>query len=85
MTTKGAGSLAVIYGEWGATVACLQETMLERCNKRIWNRVGRGFLEGHLMVSAMGRSGGLLVAWNDHIDSKEDKWIGLCTVGIKLK
>ena len=26
--------------EWGATVACLQETMLASCNSKDWSQVG---------------------------------------------
>ena len=69
--------LAFTYGG-GSMVASIQETMLERCDARIWSWVRCGSLEGHLAVNALGCSGGLLMAWSDHLFSKEDEWLGLC-------
>ena len=51
--------------EWGATVACLQQTMLERCKVRDWNVVEHGFLEGFVAVIVIERSRGVVIAGNE--------------------
>ena len=45
--------------EWGATVACLQETVLASCDSKDRSQVGRGFLDGFVAVNANGHLGGL--------------------------
>ena len=41
--------------EWGATVVCLQETWLEKCETLDWRVVGGDLLEGYHAMKAMGR------------------------------
>ena len=71
--------------EWGATMACIQETKLERCKTQDWNMVGRGFLEGFLEVNANGCLGGVIVTWNETVFTKVDTRMGQFSVAIKFK
>ena len=66
-------------------MACSQETMLEKSEARDWNLVGRGFLEGFLAVNAIGRSGGVVITWNEAIFSKKDTGIGQFSSVVKLR
>ena len=70
--------------EWGVTVVLLQETMLETCDSQVWNVVGRGHLEGYIALEAVGRSGSLLVAWNETLFAKVDHWVGRHVVAVQL-
>ena len=47
--------------------------------------VGRGFLEGFLVVNANGRSRRVVVAWNETVFTKVDARIGQFSMTIKLK
>ena len=53
--------------------------------RRGWNGVGRGFQDRFLEVNAIGRSGGMVVAWNKETFSRVDTWTGQFSVGVKLK
>ena len=70
--------------EWGATVVCLQEMWMEKCEPQDWRVVGRDFLDGYHAVNATGRSGGVLIAWNEGLYDKEDMWDGQFMVAVKL-
>lgn len=70
--------------EWGASVVCLQETMLATCEDRIWKSVGRGQLDGYVAINAIGRSGGVIIAWNETLFAKVEEWKGAHVVATKL-
>ena len=70
--------------EWGATVVGLQETWLEKCEPHDWRMVGRDILEGYHAVNATGRSGRVLIAWNEGLYDKEDLWDGQFVAAVKL-
>ena len=65
-------------------MVCLQETMLESCEPQVWRVVGRDLLEGYHAVNATGRSGGIVIAWNEGVYDKEDMWEGQFVVAVKL-
>ena len=58
--------------------------MLESWEAQDWKLVGHGFLEGYLAVKAVGRSGGLVVAWNKAMFFK-DSWMGWFLAPVNLK
>ena len=66
-------------------MAGIQETKLENCEERDWSSVGRGFLEGFLVVNANGCSGGVVVAWNNMMFCKVDSRMGQFSTAVKLK
>ena len=76
--------MAKYMREWGATVVCLQETWLEKCEPHDWRVVGGDFLEGYHAVKATGRSGGVLIAWNEGLYEKKEVWEGQFVVAAKL-
>ena len=49
------------------------------------NGVGRGFLDGFLVVNAVGHSMVVVVAWNETMFSRVDAWMGHLSVMAKLK
>ena len=57
--------------ESGATVVCLQETWMETCEQQDWRMVRGDLLEGYHAVKATGRSGGVVIAWNEGVYEKE--------------
>ena len=57
----------------------------ERCEVRDWNGIGRCFLDGFLAVNAVGRSRGVVVAWNEAVFSRVDAWTGQFSAVVKLK
>ena len=65
-------------------VVCLQETWLEKYEPHDWRMVGRDILEGYHAVNATGRSGGVLIAWNEGLYDKEDLWDGQFVAAVKL-
>ena len=76
--------MAKYLREWGATVMCLQETWMKKCEPQDWRVVGRDFLEGYHVVNATGRSGGVLISWNEGLYDKEDMWDGKFVAAVKL-
>ena len=61
----------------------------KRCGNSARHKTGtkfpRGFLDGFSVVNAVGRSGGMVVAWNEAMFSRVDAWRGQFSVGVKLK
>ena len=47
--------------------------------------VGHGFLEDFLAVNINGRSGGVVVAWNEMMFAKVTSWMGQFSMTVKLK
>ena len=76
--------MAKYLREWGATVVCLQETWMETCEPQDWRMVGGDFLEGYHAVKATGRSGGVVIAWNEGLYEKEEVWDGQFVAAAKL-
>ena len=66
-------------------MVCLHETMWEWCETRDWNGVGRGFLDEYLVITAVGRSGGVIIVWSEAMFTRVDAWTGQFSVGVKLK
>ena len=64
---------------------CIQETKLECCETQDWNMVGRGFLEDFLAVNANGRSGRVIVAWNETLFTKVNAKMRQFSVAVELK
>ena len=44
--------------EWGAEVVFLQETLMEHDDSRLWRALGWGEGGAHMVLEAVGRSGG---------------------------
>ena len=44
--------------EWGAEVVFLQETLMEHGDSRLWRALGWGEGGAHMVLEAVGRSGG---------------------------
>ncbi|XP_078445744.1 uncharacterized protein LOC144714826 [Wolffia australiana] len=80
---KRRGIVGKYLREWGATVVCLQETMLEDCGVGDWCGIGGSLLEGFIVVNVNGRSGGVVIAWNEAIFRKE-AWRGQFTAAVRL-
>ena len=51
--------------EWGAEVVFLQETLMEHDDSRLWRTLGWGEGGAHMVLEAVGRSGGIALAWRD--------------------
>ena len=76
--------MAKYLREQGATVVCLQEMWMEKCEPQDWRVVGGDFLEGYHAMNATGQSGGVLIAWNEGLYDKEEVWDGQFVVAVKL-
>ena len=65
--------------EWGAEIICLQETMLAQLEQRTWTTFGWGSWSAHVAMDAYGRSGGILLAWNedlfDHLSTRRGRHV----------
>ena len=70
--------------EWGAEVVCLQETMMEQDDIRLWRMLGRGEGGSHVTLEATGQSGGIVVAWTDENHEKLEEWRGRHMVAARL-
>ena len=57
---------------------------MEEWETNDWRMVGRDALEGFLAVNANGRSGGLLIAWNEGLYQKVESWSGQFIKAVKL-
>ena len=62
--------------EWGAEVLCLQETLMEQDDSRLWHALGWGEGGAHMVIEAAGRSGGIALAWRDNDFEKLEEWRG---------
>ena len=51
--------------EWGADIICLQETIVSQADQRLWSTFGWGAARASTSIEASGRSGGVLLAWNE--------------------
>ena len=70
--------------EWGAEVACLQETMLLQVNQLTWTALGLGGAEAHVAIAASGRSGGILLVWKEDLFDRSCTWTGCHVVAARL-
>ena len=70
--------------EWGAEVVCLQETMIEQDDSRLWRALGRGEGGSNVTLEAAGRSEGIAVAWRDEDHEKLEEWRGRHMVAARL-
>ena len=62
--------------EWGAEVVCLQETLMEEDDNRLWRALGWGEEGAHVVIEAVGRSGAIALAWRDNDFEKREEWRG---------
>ena len=70
--------------DWGAEVVCLQETMMENVDGRLWRALGWGEGGAHVVLEAAGRSGGIALAWKDDAYEKLEEWRGRHVVAARL-
>ena len=70
--------------EWSTAVVMLQETMLETCDAQVWNVLGCSHLEGYVALEAVGRSGGVVVAWNASLFAKVKQHVRKHIVAVQL-
>ena len=55
---------------------------MEKCEPQDWRVVRGDFLEGYHAVNAKGRSGRVLIAWNEGLYDKEAVWDGQFVVAV---
>ena len=55
---------------------CLQETLMEEDDNRLWRALGWGEEGAHVVIEAAGRSGGIALAWRDNDFEKREEWRG---------
>ena len=70
--------------ERGAEVVCLQETLMEHDDSRLWRALGWGEGGAHVTLEAAGRSGGIALAWRDDAHKKMEEWRGRYVVAARL-
>ena len=68
--------------EWGVAIVMLQETTQETYDAQAWNVFGHGHVEGYMALKAVGRSVGVVVAWNESLFAKVNQSVGRHVVAV---
>ena len=70
--------------EWGADIICLQETMICQADHSFWSTFGWGNAGASTSIAASGRSGGVLLAWNEGQFELISVWTGRHVAAARL-